>query len=58
MGALDGRFNDNVIITSVDYDHPDSFPTEADYKEEFLQPLAEIMDNPLHMQQTYLIINP
>ena len=30
-------FPDVAIITSVDYDHPDSFPTEADYKAAFLQ---------------------
>ncbi len=29
------------VLTSVDYDHPDTYPTEADYKEAFVQFLSQ-----------------
>lgn len=36
------RFHPYIsIITSIDYDHPDTYPTESDYKEAFRQFVAQ-----------------
>ncbi len=34
-------FPDVSILTSIDYDHPDTYPTEADYKAAFLQYITQ-----------------
>lgn len=39
------HFNPDVsVITSIDYDHPDTYPTEAAYKEAFLQYISQSQD--------------